>query len=97
MNKSIGVLGCGWLGFPLAQKLVEQGYEVHGSTTSPEKLNLLQSKGIEPYRIALQADKITGEIDELVNKVQYPCFAVNLIFRAKWLNHAPHNLVLPVF
>ena len=70
MNKSIGVLGCGWLGFPLAQKLVEQGYEVHGSTTSPEKLNILQSKGIEPYRIALQANKITGEIDKLVNKVQ---------------------------
>ncbi|MEM9362460.1 MAG: SDR family oxidoreductase [Bacteroidota bacterium] len=70
MSKSIGVLGCGWLGFPLAQKLVDYGYEVHGSTTSPSKMNLLKNKGIKPYKIALQTDGIIGEINELLHNVQ---------------------------
>mgnify|MGYP003615968040 CR=1 FL=1 len=38
----ISILGCGWLGFPLAQKLIETGYEVKGSTTSESKLEALK-------------------------------------------------------
>ena len=36
--KSIGVLGCGWLGLPLAKQLVTAGYSVRGTTTTKEKL-----------------------------------------------------------
>ncbi|RUA14157.1 MAG: short-chain dehydrogenase, partial [Flavobacteriia bacterium] len=49
MSNSIGVLGCGWLGLPLAQRLVESGFEVHGTTTSIEKVQQLQRLGIVPY------------------------------------------------
>ncbi|MBK0403119.1 SDR family oxidoreductase [Adhaeribacter sp. BT258] len=51
--KKISILGCGWLGLPLAEALVQQGYEVHGSTTTSEKLNLLAEKQIQPYLIDL--------------------------------------------
>lgn len=66
-NKKISILGCGWLGFPLAKKLIETGYEVKGSTTSENKLDVLQSNNIEPYLIALSEDKITGTISEFLN------------------------------
>ena len=48
---SIGVIGCGWLGLPLAQTLVASGYTVKGSATSIERLKLLQNKGIDPYLV----------------------------------------------
>ncbi len=55
---NISILGCGWLGFPLAQHLVIQGYEVKGSTTSREKLDKLSRNGIQPYLI-----KLTPELE----------------------------------
>ncbi len=70
MNKSIGVLGCGWMGLPLAKKLSSLGYKVSGTTTSPAKMELLESIGIKPYNISLQADTIQGEIDQFLNDIQ---------------------------
>ncbi len=52
-GKKIGILGCGWLGFPLAKNLAEKGWQVHGSTTTPQKLQLLQEAGIKPFLLAL--------------------------------------------
>jgi nucleoside-diphosphate-sugar epimerase len=66
-NKRISILGCGWLGLPLAQKLIETGYEVKGSTTSESKLEVLQSNKIEPFLIALSEEKIIGNIFEFLN------------------------------
>ena len=42
----IAVVGCGWLGFPLAKNFVELGNTVIGTTTSSEKLSDLQEAGI---------------------------------------------------
>lgn len=56
MNKSISILGCGWLGMPLAQHLVQQGYQVKGSTTHPDKLAVLQKNKIIPYLIQLDPE-----------------------------------------
>lgn len=47
----ISVLGCGWLGFPLAQQLIKKGHSVKGATTSPEKLKKLEAEYIEPFLI----------------------------------------------
>jgi nucleoside-diphosphate-sugar epimerase len=47
----ISILGCGWLGLPLGKFLVEKGHVVKGSTTSEEKINLLESVGINPFLI----------------------------------------------
>jgi nucleoside-diphosphate-sugar epimerase len=46
---TISILGCGWLGKPLAISFINEGYAVKGSTTSEEKLELLEMNGIEPY------------------------------------------------
>lgn len=50
----ISILGCGWLGEPLAEHFVRAGHAVKGSTTSPEKLARLQEKGIDPYLIRFE-------------------------------------------
>lgn len=50
MNK-IAILGCGWLGFPLAKELLKNGYIVKGSTSSKEKIALLLSEKIDAYLI----------------------------------------------
>jgi len=40
----------------LAKALVEQGITVKGSTTSPEKFDLLSTNGIQPYLVLIDAD-----------------------------------------
>lgn len=62
MNSTIGVMGCGWLGLPLASSLVQDGYTVYGSTTSKEKLAHLRQQDIVPFHIELSEDKIEGAI-----------------------------------
>ncbi|MGB5554880.1 MAG: SDR family oxidoreductase [Flavobacteriaceae bacterium] len=69
MTKTIAVLGCGWLGLPLAVSLVDEGYEVHGSTTSKEKLAYLQERKIKPFLISLTEKGIEGDIESFLLKV----------------------------
>ncbi len=64
---TIGILGCGWLGIPLAERLIADGFSVKGSTTSEKKLALLQSKGIDPYLVSLEADEVQGDIEAFLN------------------------------
>lgn len=50
---SVSILGCGWLGLPLARQLLGLGYRVKGSTTTAAKLTSLQQSGVIPYLIGL--------------------------------------------
>lgn len=61
--KTIGILGCGWLGFPLAKALVGKNWAVKGSTTSANKLALLRECRINPFLILLDERQIEGDID----------------------------------
>jgi len=59
-NKTnISICGCGWLGFPLGIHLVNEGYEVKGSTRSPQKLAALYENGIQPFLLEVNK-KIKG-------------------------------------
>ena len=44
----IAVVGCGWLGFPLAKSFVDKGHIVYGSTTHVSKISLLSEANINP-------------------------------------------------
>ena len=44
---SISILGCGWLGKPLAVSFLEDGFSVKGSTTSEEKIDILEDLEID--------------------------------------------------
>jgi nucleoside-diphosphate-sugar epimerase len=58
----ISILGCGWLGLPLAKALINNNFLVKGSTTSPSKLSDLEKLGILPFLMELQPNEIKGAI-----------------------------------
>ncbi|MEM1257619.1 MAG: NAD(P)-binding domain-containing protein [Bacteroidota bacterium] len=60
MNKTIGILGCGWLGTALGKQFLLDGHSVKGSTTAYEKINVLTHKGFDPYLIRLGENTIEG-------------------------------------
>lgn len=59
--KQISILGCGWLGLPLAKSLIEKGFSVNGSTTSVEKIAVLENAGIHPFLVSLSAVEVSDE------------------------------------
>lgn len=65
-NNQISILGCGWLGLPLAKSLLENEFSVNGSTTSLEKISVLERNGIQPFQIELSETEIKGEIDSFL-------------------------------
>ncbi|WP_413999826.1 SDR family NAD(P)-dependent oxidoreductase [Flavobacterium sp. W1B] len=64
----ISILGCGWLGLPLAKSLLDKGFPVKGSTTSEEKIPKLEIIGIHPFLIALESESVSGKIDSFLNE-----------------------------
>ncbi len=46
--KKISIIGCGWLGSALANRLISSDFDVVGSTTSIGKLESLRKAGITP-------------------------------------------------
>ncbi|MEF8845786.1 MAG: SDR family oxidoreductase, partial [Bacteroidales bacterium] len=65
---NISILGCGWLGFPLAKYLMDEGYLVRGSSTKKDKLDMLGNHGIIPYKIELMPE-YKGENDFLNSEI----------------------------
>ncbi len=47
--ETISILGCGWLGLPLAKDLKAMGYHVKGSSTSEYGVNQISSIGVQPF------------------------------------------------
>lgn len=62
----ISILGCGWLGIPLAKTLVERGHQISGSTTSESKISMLRDSRIDPFVIALNENAITGNLSDFL-------------------------------
>lgn len=50
MNR-ISILGCGWLGKPLAISFLEDGFSVKGSTTSEDKVAVLEALEIDTHLV----------------------------------------------
>ena len=64
----ISILGCGWLGFPLAKALLEKNFSVKGSTTSMDKLSILENEGISPFLISLDSKSVSGSIETFLQE-----------------------------
>jgi len=55
-TKTYSILGCGWLGFPLAKQFIQDGMTVKGSTTSKEKMFFLEEENIKPYLLNIDIE-----------------------------------------
>ena len=64
----ISILGCGWLGLPLAKALLKNGFAVNGSTTSNDKLLVLQNLGIQAFQINLSPTLSERAAEETIEK-----------------------------
>jgi nucleoside-diphosphate-sugar epimerase len=62
----ISILGCGWLGLPLAKSLLQNGFSIKGSTTSLEKISPLQSAGITPFLVRLEEQQISASVADFL-------------------------------
>ena len=62
----ISILGCGWLGLPLAKSLLAKKHELKTSTTSPDKIENLKNLGLNPYLISV-SDVIEGDVSRFLN------------------------------
>lgn len=76
-NKVFSILGCGWLGLPLATSLVNDDFTVKGSTTTLEKCETLLDKGIQPYVLIIDED-IEGNLDHFL---QADILLINVPYR----------------
>ncbi len=70
MNNRIGILGCGWLGLPLAESLLKKGYRIQGSTTSEEKIGMLQLKGIDAFLVSLTEKGVLGDLGGFLSGIE---------------------------
>ncbi|RYE33944.1 MAG: SDR family NAD(P)-dependent oxidoreductase, partial [Sphingobacteriales bacterium] len=62
----ISILGCGWLGMPLAKKLAGKGNQVKGSVTSEIKVNELTGAGVTPYILSWESGSFKGNLDSFL-------------------------------
>jgi len=58
MKKSIGIIGCGWLGKALALELIESGHSVIVTTQSAEKKYQLEQQGIATELLSLPVNEV---------------------------------------
>lgn len=54
--RNLSILGCGWLGLPLAEALLHDGFAVRGSTTTAAKIPALQSRSIAAFLVEADTD-----------------------------------------
>jgi nucleoside-diphosphate-sugar epimerase len=58
---TISIVGCGWLGFPLAKRLIEEGHLVKGSTTRTERVGELKAAGVQAFQLKAENGAWQGE------------------------------------
>ncbi len=71
----ISIVGCGWLGLPLGQKLVEECHEVIGSTTQQEKFDVISNAGIQPVLLKFQPMPFGVDFNQLF---ETECLIINI-------------------
>jgi nucleoside-diphosphate-sugar epimerase len=57
-SKSISIIGCGWLGMPLALELQNRGFKVQGTVRTVSKTESFNNSGINFYQLDLSQDII---------------------------------------
>ena len=76
MSKTIGILGCGWLGTPLAYHLQSRGHTILGTTTQEQKAEILRKSGIQAYQIRLGETGFQGDIDAFLTPLDTLVFNI---------------------
>lgn len=68
MIRKISIIGCGWLGLPLAKYLIDEHHAIKGSTTSIDKLPYLKSVGIDAFYLEVTEEGVKGDIEKCLSQ-----------------------------
>ena len=68
-KKTIGILGCGWLGLELGKQLVLEGFPVKGTVRYKDKLANLKEVEIDGYILDLKEDKLYGDVADFLRNI----------------------------
>jgi nucleoside-diphosphate-sugar epimerase len=75
-SRTISIVGCGWLGLPLAKHLMERGHLVKGSKTDQAGVDSIVKSGVEGYQFSLnpavESDNITALLDAEIIIINIP-------------------------
>lgn len=82
MNKRprILILGCGWVGYPLALTCKNEGYSLNVSTTQTKKLAILRAAQLNPFLLSLPCNETS---DLLNHMAQADIIVITLPFKRK--------------
>lgn len=69
-------MGCGWLGKATAKLLINEGFQVKGSTTTVKGSNKLKALGVEPYVIELTPKNKSENLDGFLSGLQVLVIAI---------------------
>jgi nucleoside-diphosphate-sugar epimerase len=88
--KKVFILGCGWVGFPLAVQLKKEGYHVWGSTRSAQSREKFADAGIT--HVSLVVGETPEENLDFLNDldifiVAYPLGARRMAVDSEYQNH----------
>lgn len=76
-KNAVGLIGCGWLGTPLASQLVSKGYRLHITTRDDEKAENFKQLGYTTYLIDWDNTAETeATLHQLANNVHTLIFAL---------------------
>jgi nucleoside-diphosphate-sugar epimerase len=92
--KSIGIVGLGWLGLPLAKHLIQHNFNVKGTVTSLDKMNKIKEEGIDCKVLNLNLQENETELSDFFSTCDY---AIITIPPNKTLFSSYENVVLKAF
>ncbi|UYW01103.1 SDR family NAD(P)-dependent oxidoreductase [Flavobacterium agricola] len=75
--KNIGIIGCGWLGLPLAKHLAAVYPVVKGTSRNAVTLADLQAHGVAAYPVALSPNEIDATFKAFIQNLTTIVIAVN--------------------
>lgn len=87
MNYKIGILGCGWLGLPLAKHLTTKYSRIKGTTTDSRKLEVIQHSGVDAFLIHIVNDVIKGNFGAFTRDLDTLIIAINAKNDGFYLKH----------
>lgn len=61
-RQKIAIFGCGWLGEPLAMKLMQRGFQVSVCRRDPQQVERLKQQGLDAYAIEVDQAGIVGDL-----------------------------------
>lgn len=77
-QRTYSILGCGWLGIPLAEYFIQNSITIKGSTRSEDKIEKLENLGINPFIIDIE--------DEITNNEFFDCEVLLVMITSKDIN-----------